>query len=110
MLLLHFVFIALTLKIISGYKPGSGILMPKQTHLCVVLKDSLSRNEDSADITSPWTLPSDGLQGRDRDTRALEEVPGGAGGCSVPCGRLAVHVIFPRTGKVWLMSLLLFLL
>lgn len=62
MLLLHFVFIALALKIISDHKPGSGISMPKQTLLYVVLKDSVGRNENSPDITSPWPLPNDGLQ------------------------------------------------
>lgn len=104
MLLLHSVFIALALKIISDRKPGSGISMPKQTLFCGVLKDSLSGNENSPDIPSRWTLPRDGLQRRDRAPGALEQVPAGAG------GRLALAVIFPSTGYMCLMSLLLFLL
>lgn len=62
MLLLHFVFIALALKIISDHKPGSGISMPKQILLYVILQDSLGRHENSPDIPTPWPLPSDGLQ------------------------------------------------
>lgn len=110
MLLLHSVFIALALKIISDRKPGSGISMPKQTLFCGVLKDSLSGNENSPDIPSRWTLPRDGLQRRDRAPGALEQVPAGAGGYSGPWGRLALAVIFPSTGYMCLMSLLLFLL
>lgn len=60
-------------------------LNPEIPSLClskhfVVLKDSVSRDENSPDITSPWTLQSDGLQWRDGDPRALEKVSVWGGG------------------------------